>query len=302
MPDPGNDLSAADAAEQAVAAGDLSGAASHLRVALARQEAELGPAHPDLASTLNNLGVVHERMGDFAAAERCYRRAYEMVTAAFPAGHPFVETSRQNLVAFCEARGIPFEVIAPPAIERPAPAPLERPAQPPVARPAPPSVERAGPPPVQRAEPAAPKPIAPPETAAPPARIEDRPAQSNERRHWRGLLIASAIAIVAIAAFWTARRGQNDRAAASPAPGVATQTPSASAPNPPPPAASPQKEVPVDSATASPALPSPPQPPIHRAPDSDPSVSVVDAKLCTELSRSGQWTCAPVADPVDPGM
>jgi hypothetical protein len=106
MPDPGDDPPpAGDAAGQAVAAGDLVSAANHLRATLARQEAELGLTNPDLASTLNNLGVVHERMGDIAAAERCYRRAYAMVTAAFPAGHPFGDEPPD--LAACEARGIP---------------------------------------------------------------------------------------------------------------------------------------------------------------------------------------------------
>ena len=102
-------------AEQAAIAGDFSAAARHLRDALALQEAELGPSHPDVASTLNNLGVVCERTGNDAEAERCYRRACEIVSAAFPPEHPFVQTSRQNLAAFCESHHV--------ALEPPAPAP-----------------------------------------------------------------------------------------------------------------------------------------------------------------------------------
>ena len=112
MPDSAQVRSAVDAAEQAATAGDFNAAARHLHDALALQERELGPAHPDVASTLNNLGVVCERIGDYAEAERCYRRACEIVTAAFPAEHPFVETSRHNLEAFCEARALPVD--APP--------------------------------------------------------------------------------------------------------------------------------------------------------------------------------------------
>jgi hypothetical protein len=244
MPDPGDDpRPAGDAAEQAVAAGDLVSAANHLRATLARQEAELGLANPDLASTLNNLGVVHERMGDIAAAERCYRRAYAMVTAAFPAGHPFVETSRQNLAAFCKARGIPLE------------------------------------------------PVAPPERAAPPLRTEEPPAQAtNGKKRWGRLLIVSIIAVVAVAAVWTARRERHDRAATSPPANVLTQTPPVPAASPAPPAATPPQSVPPSPTPARPTTP-----------DRDPSLSVVDAKLCTELSRSGQWTCAPATDPVSPG-
>src|SRR5262249_27705996 len=126
MPDSAQLRSAVDAAEQAAAAGDFTAAAQHLRQALAFQEQELGPAHPDVASTLNSLGVVSERIGDLAGAERCYRRACEIVAAAFPPEHPFVETSRQNLAAFCEARAVPIEatprsVPEPPASKPPAP-------------------------------------------------------------------------------------------------------------------------------------------------------------------------------------
>ena len=50
-------------AEQAAAAGDLASAGELLRGAARIQEEELGPLHPDLANTLNNLAVVAERTG-----------------------------------------------------------------------------------------------------------------------------------------------------------------------------------------------------------------------------------------------
>jgi hypothetical protein len=109
------DQSVSADAERAAAAGDFVSAAKHLRTLLARQEAERGPSDPELANTLNNLGVVSERTGDVAEAERCYRRAYSIVGAAFPADHPLVTTSRENLTAFCAAQGIPLEPAARPA-------------------------------------------------------------------------------------------------------------------------------------------------------------------------------------------
>ena len=142
MPDSAQVRSAVDAAEQAATAGDFNAAARHLRDALALQERELGPAHPDVASTLNNLGVVCERIGDDAEAERCYRRACEIVTAAFPPDHPFVETSRHNLEAFCEARALPVTV---PALAGPpvnAPSPPRAIPEPPPPRPISPALER----------------------------------------------------------------------------------------------------------------------------------------------------------------
>lgn len=66
-----------EAAEQAAAAGDIGAAGELLRQAVQLQETELGPHHPDLANTLNNLGVVCEKTGRLDEAERCYRRAYK---------------------------------------------------------------------------------------------------------------------------------------------------------------------------------------------------------------------------------
>ena len=98
-----------DAADQAAAAGDIAAAEERLRRAVQLQETELGPQHPDLANTLNNLGVVCEKTGRLEEAEGCYRRAYEIAAAAFEPDHPFVITSRKNLAEFCEAHGRAFE-------------------------------------------------------------------------------------------------------------------------------------------------------------------------------------------------
>jgi hypothetical protein len=104
-----------DAAEKAAAAGNHSSAEKLLRDAARLQEARLGPLHPDLANTLNNLGVVCEITGKPADAEQCFRRAVAIATTALEADHPFVTTSRKNLLDFCRARGITVEV------EQPAP-------------------------------------------------------------------------------------------------------------------------------------------------------------------------------------
>ena len=93
------------AAEQAAAAGDYASAERLLREAADLQEASLGPLHPDLANTLNNLGVVCEITDKPDDAERCFRRAYEIAIAVLEPDHPFVATSRKNLEDFCAARG-----------------------------------------------------------------------------------------------------------------------------------------------------------------------------------------------------
>ena len=102
------------AAEQAAAVSDYASAEKLLREAATLQEASLGPLHPDLANTLNNLGVVCEITEKPLDAEHFFRRAYAIATAALPAGHPFVGTSRKNLEDFCRARGIAVDLPAPP--------------------------------------------------------------------------------------------------------------------------------------------------------------------------------------------
>src|SRR6266545_5991623 len=108
MPEARELCSVIEAAEQAASAGDYVTAELNLREAAALQETQLGPFHPDLANTLNNLGVVYERADSPAEAELCYRRAYAIAMTAHAPNDPLVITSRKNLEDFCTARGIPF--------------------------------------------------------------------------------------------------------------------------------------------------------------------------------------------------
>jgi hypothetical protein len=105
MSDPVSLASLFDAAEQAAMGGDFAAAARLLAEAARAQEATLGPDHLDLANTLNNLAVAHERCGQLDAAEREYRRAHAIAARALPADDPLVTTSAQNLRDFCEANG-----------------------------------------------------------------------------------------------------------------------------------------------------------------------------------------------------
>jgi LPXTG-motif cell wall-anchored protein len=102
-----------DQAEAAAGAGDLASAGELLRGAARIQEEELGPLHPDLANTLNNLAIVSENTGRSGEAETLYRRAAAIAAAALPPDHPMVVASRQNLEDFCRARGLSIEVPAP---------------------------------------------------------------------------------------------------------------------------------------------------------------------------------------------
>jgi hypothetical protein len=112
------------AAEKAAEAGNYVSAESLLREAARLQEASLGPRHPDLANTLNNLGIVCEITGKPDDAEQYFRRAVSIARTSLAPDHPFVTTSQKNLRDFCEARGK--------RVEQPAPAPapeVSKPAQ-----------------------------------------------------------------------------------------------------------------------------------------------------------------------------
>ena len=124
MPDAQELQSVVEAAEQAAAAGDYASAERLLREVASMQEASLGALHPDLANTLNNLGVVCEITGKPADAEQFFRRSSSIAAAALAPDHPFVATSRKNLEEFCAARGKPVDLpTAPPQSDEPALAP-----------------------------------------------------------------------------------------------------------------------------------------------------------------------------------
>jgi len=148
-----------DSAEQAASVQDFASAEQYLRQAASLQEARLGPNHPDLANTLNNLGIVCERTDKSADAEACYRRAYAIARSTLPGDDPLVLTSGQNLKDFCDATGRPFEPVAPP------PPPSAPPPAPPT--PAPPAPHAAAP--------VAPAPVAPAPAASSPPPVPSPP-------------------------------------------------------------------------------------------------------------------------------
>jgi hypothetical protein len=110
MPEPHEARTIIEHAEQAAATGDYASAEDLLREAAALQEQTLGPHHPELANTLNNLGIVCEMTDNPIDAEHYFRRAYAIATATLAPDHPVVATSRKNLHDFCAARGRPVEL------------------------------------------------------------------------------------------------------------------------------------------------------------------------------------------------
>ena len=67
------------------------------RQVLAIYEQALGPTHPDVATSLNNLAQVLQGAGDFAAAKSIFERALKIREDTFGPTHPAVATSLNNL-------------------------------------------------------------------------------------------------------------------------------------------------------------------------------------------------------------
>jgi len=98
-----------DSEARAASSEDYATAESLLREAARLQESTLGPAHPDLASTFNNLAVVCEKQNKLADAGAFYHRAFSIASASLDADHPLVLTSRENLDEFHRVHGRPDE-------------------------------------------------------------------------------------------------------------------------------------------------------------------------------------------------
>lgn len=315
-----------EAAEAAATQGDFVRAESLLRSGLARQEAALGAAHPEVASTLNNLAVVCETLGRIDDAERFYRRAHAVAAATRPDDDPLVTTSLANLRDFCRAHGRRAEDTAPPtAAFEPTRAPAA-----PAATPAPPVTR-------QSARPARATANVTATTAAAPT---PPPAASVPRGFAAALFLVATLATAAVSWLWlrpTAPAGSASAPVAEPAPTAAAAPgsgpapasasaegvpPASAAPAPPPvtvaaetPAASAGPTTPstaqparpdASPAAASPAATATAPPPAPRPTEDDAgaaiSVRVMRSELCAPLETRGRtWRCTPIDDPAAPG-
>ena len=77
--------------------GDYEGARAHLAQALAIQEVVLGPDHPDVARSLNDIGTVLDTQGDVGRAQSFHERALRIREATLASDHPDVALSLNNL-------------------------------------------------------------------------------------------------------------------------------------------------------------------------------------------------------------
>jgi len=73
--------------------------------ALAIREKALGPDHPDVASTLNDLAYLHANQGNYAEAELLYQRSLAIKEKALGPDHPDVAVSLNNLALLYQDQG-----------------------------------------------------------------------------------------------------------------------------------------------------------------------------------------------------
>jgi hypothetical protein len=331
MPETREPQSVIDAAEQAASAGDYAAAEQLLREAALLQEASLGPLHPDLANTLNNLGVVCEITEKPDDAEACFRRACAIASSVLEPDHPFVATSRKNLEDFCAARGkavdspepsVSVPLVSPDADPSPAVSAdqLEAPAIEPDERPAEHTSREESRPAESRTSHEESRPVASRKPYEEPAAVESR---KSSRPLAIGALIAGALILTFIATFTWLRSNHNvesspasprvspgspPTAAASPPPAtvpdVPKETGSDRGPAPtagPKPGATtppPSTDQPVSESSSLPAAVA--KKPITATSPKSPLVAT--AQLCKDFSTGGSdWHCIVPASPVGQG-
>jgi tetratricopeptide (TPR) repeat protein len=85
--------------------GKYSEATEVAKRALALAEKALGPDHPDVGHSMNNLALLQKSQGRYAEAEPLYRRSLALWEKALGANHPDVGTSLNNLAMLYEDQG-----------------------------------------------------------------------------------------------------------------------------------------------------------------------------------------------------
>jgi tetratricopeptide (TPR) repeat protein len=75
------------------------------RRALALREQALGPTHPDVATSLNSLGLLYHDQGRYAEAEPLYQRAIALREQALGPTHPTVAQSLNGLAVLYQEQG-----------------------------------------------------------------------------------------------------------------------------------------------------------------------------------------------------
>ncbi len=84
---------------------DLDGAVRCYREAERINRAAYGDAHPSVATSVNNIGVVLKIQGDLDGALRCHQEAERIDLAAYGDNHPDVARDSNNIGIVMRAKG-----------------------------------------------------------------------------------------------------------------------------------------------------------------------------------------------------
>ncbi len=79
--------------------------------ALGIVEKALGPEHPRVAGSLNNLAALYEAQGKYGEAEPLHKRALAIREKALGAEHPHVALSLENYAALLRKTGRDIEAV-----------------------------------------------------------------------------------------------------------------------------------------------------------------------------------------------
>lgn len=317
MDEPDEIAKAVNDAELASAEGDHARAEQALRRALWLQETSFGLVHPEVANTLNNLGVVCDSLGRPNEAEFLYRRALGLARTTLPAGHPYIETSLQNLKALYRAQGRPeklalvadsdtprsglpaqgvgddeavnvdadVEAVVEAAVDAPVP---DEPSRDPM--PVPPLATVAG--------------------SQSTRHPEQRPDATHDQFVQRAVPIVAAASMLLLVGWWLFAGNGEEESLVPVGPPVETRAIEPPVSAQPDAAVEPvEEEEPEDRPP--PVAESPPaRPPAASADEASVGATVVvEAQVCSQLvtrdddgSRLGNWQCDAVAGPVDSGQ
>jgi tetratricopeptide (TPR) repeat protein len=92
-------------AEQLKQEGKLQVASELWSKVLAINETNLGPEHPDTATSLNNLAMLYRSLGRYGEAELLLRRSLAIREKALGPEHPDTATSLNNLASLHRSQG-----------------------------------------------------------------------------------------------------------------------------------------------------------------------------------------------------
>jgi hypothetical protein len=269
------------------------GSANELLLDAARiQEAELGPLHPELANTVNNLAVVAEMEGRLGDAETYYRRAVAIASASLPPDDPMAASSRKNLEDFCRERGLPFDrPVATPSVQLPEQGSDEgSPDRTSVGPKLPPDIEVA---PVDTTQQTSTPAFGEPSGARSTGEADRRPAAAAGRTARSPMiigivLVALVTAVLLVMRPWSTRESPGRvRTPDAAVPPAAEPAPPPSAVPQPPASASTDKKSGATGGTA----------PTRSSGD----LTLVTAQLCRNLTVGSSWRCDPAGQSVAPG-